>query len=34
VNVPVDEMGNPIKSLFDIEDGGATPVHVDAAQEW
>ena len=34
VNVPLDELGNPIKSLADIEDGGATPVREDTAQEW
>lgn len=35
VNVPLDELGNPIvgKSM-ELEDGGATPVREDTAQEW
>jgi len=31
--VPLDELGNPIKPV-DLEDGGATPVREDTAQEW
>jgi transcription elongation factor len=35
VNVPLDELGNPIVSRpMDLEDGGATPVREDIAQEW
>lgn len=35
VNVPLDEFGNPIVSKpMDIEDGGATPVREDTAQDW
>ena len=35
VNVALDEEGNPIKQVLDLEDGGATPVRDDGtAQDW
>lgn len=33
MNVALDDEGNPIKPIIDIEDGGATPVRVDPMTE-